>query len=88
MRTPLIFLFLACLFCLVAPLLAQHEHPTAGPGQVIERPSSEPEEIGWVPHEILDRPVLLHDGLGPVHETIAMPPACHFLRVHPALGLS
>ncbi len=55
MRTPLVFL--ACLFCLVAPLLAQHERPAAATGQVIEHPSSEPEEIGWVPYEILDRPV-------------------------------
>jgi tetratricopeptide (TPR) repeat protein len=61
MRTPLVFL--ACLFCLVAPLLAQHEH-------VLEHPSSEPEEIGWVPREILDRPVSLHEGLGPVHEKV------------------
>jgi tetratricopeptide (TPR) repeat protein len=68
MRTPLVFL--ACLFCSVAPLLAQHEHPTVAPGQVMEQPKSEPDEIGWVPYEILDRPVSLHDGLGPVHEKV------------------
>jgi tetratricopeptide (TPR) repeat protein len=36
----------------------------------MQHPSSELEEIGWVPREILDRPVLLHEGLGPVHEKV------------------
>jgi tetratricopeptide (TPR) repeat protein len=68
MRSPLVFFF--CLFCLVIPLPAQHEHATAARGQVMQHPSSETEEIGWVPREILDRPVTLHDGLGPVHEKV------------------
>ncbi len=68
MRRPLVFL--SCLFCLVIPLPAQHEHPTASPSQAMQHPSSEPEEIGWVPRAILERPVLLHEGLGPVHEKV------------------
>jgi len=52
---------LSCLFCLVIPVLAQHEHPTASPGQATQHPSSETEEIGWVPREILVRPVLLRE---------------------------
>jgi tetratricopeptide (TPR) repeat protein len=68
MRNPLVFF--SCLFCLIIPLPAQHEHPTAAPGQVMQYPSSEPEDIGWVPREILDRPVSLHDGIGPVHEKV------------------
>ncbi len=65
----LLMLF-CCLLCLVIPVPAQHEHHAAPPGQVMQQPSSEPEEIGWVPREILDRPVLLHEGLGPVHEKV------------------
>src|SRR5579864_7453274 len=65
-----LLVFFSCLFCLVVPLPAQHEHPTASPGQAMQDPSSEPEEIGWVPREILNRPVLLHEGLGPVHEKV------------------
>ncbi len=61
MRSPLVLI--SCLFCLVIPLLAQHEHPTASPGQAMQHPGSELDEIGWVPREILDRPVLLHEGL-------------------------
>lgn len=52
MRPPLVFL--SCLLCLVVSLLAQHEHPSVSPGQSTH-PSSESEEIGWVPREILDR---------------------------------
>lgn len=62
--------FLSYLFCLVIPLLAQHEHPTASPGQAMQQQSSEAVEIGWVPREILVRPVLLREGLGPVHEGV------------------
>lgn len=54
-----LLIFFSWLFCLMTPLQAQHEHP-----------SSEPEEIGWVPREILDRPLPLHDGIGPVHEKV------------------
>jgi len=68
MRSPLVCL--SCLFCLVVPLPAQHEHPTASPGQTMQHPSLEQEEIGWVPREILDRPVSLHEGLGPIHERV------------------
>ena len=68
MRNPLVSL--ACLFCLVIPLPAQHEHPAATPVQAMQHTSSEPEEIGWVPREILDRPVSLHEGLGPMHEKV------------------
>jgi tetratricopeptide (TPR) repeat protein len=68
MRDPLVFL--VSLFCLVIPLPAQHEHPAATPVQAMQHTSSEPEEIGWVPREILDRPVSLHEGLGPVHEKV------------------
>ena len=68
MRIPLVIF--SCLFCLVILLPAQHQHSSASPGQVMQQPSSEPEEIGWVPREILDRPLSLHDGLGPVHERV------------------
>lgn len=60
----------ACLCCLALPLRAQHEHSTGSSAHSMQHPSSEPEEIGWVPREILDRPLPLRDGLGPVHEKV------------------
>jgi hypothetical protein len=68
-----LLVFLSCLFCSLFLLAAQHEHPTASRGQVMQHSGSEPEEIGWVPREILDRPVSLRDGLGPVHEKVTTP---------------
>jgi tetratricopeptide (TPR) repeat protein len=68
MRNPLVVV--SCLCCFVIPLPAQHEHSTASPGQGMQHASSESEEIGWVPREILDRPVSLRDGVGPVHEKV------------------
>jgi tetratricopeptide (TPR) repeat protein len=65
-----LFVFLSCLFCSSILLPVQHKHPTASPGQMMQHSGSEPEEIGWVPREILDRPVSLRDGLGPVHEKV------------------
>lgn len=65
-----LLVFLSWLFCFMTPLQAQHDHPTGSPSQVMEHPSSEPEEIGWVPREILDRPLQLRDGIGPVHERV------------------
>jgi len=67
MRNPLVFL--ACIFSLAGPLLAQHEHSQVSPAQIMQL-SSEPEDIGWVPRELLEHPVSLHDGLGPVHEKV------------------
>jgi tetratricopeptide (TPR) repeat protein len=68
MRGPVFFL--SSLFCLAIPFQAQHEHSAVKPGQTMQHASSEPEEIGWVPREILDRSVSLRDGLGPVHEKV------------------
>jgi len=68
MRNPLVFL--TCAFCLAIPLAAQHEHPAAESAQPMQQPNSETEDIGWVPREILNRPVTLRDGLGPVHEKV------------------
>ena len=65
-----LLVFFSWLFCLMAPLQAQHEHPTGSAAKLMEHASSEPEEIGWVPREILTRPLPLHDGIGPVHEKV------------------
>jgi len=46
--------FLACLFCLVVSLRAQHENSPSSPGQTNQQPTSEAEEISRVPHQILD----------------------------------
>jgi tetratricopeptide (TPR) repeat protein len=64
------FVVLACMFCVALSLRAQHEHSAASSAQTMQHQSSEPEEIGWVPREILDRPLPLRDGLGPVHEKV------------------
>ena len=67
MRRALVFL--PCLFCLAVPVIAQHERPATPPGQTMQS-SSEPEDIGWVPRELLERRVSLRDGLGPVHQEV------------------
>jgi len=67
MRSPLVFI--AWLFCLVIPVLAQHEHPVAQSNPTM-RSTSEHDDIGWVPRELLERPALLRDGLGPVHQSV------------------
>ena len=67
MRTRLVFL--SYLFCLALPVLAQQEHPAATSGQTIQSPA-EHDDIGWAPRELLERPVSLRDGLGPVHQEV------------------
>src|SRR5215472_5947386 len=61
--------FLPFLFCLAVPVMAQHEHAAGAAGQAMQ-PSSEHDDIGWVPREILERPVSLRDGLGPMHQSV------------------
>ena len=67
MRRALVFL--PCLFYLAVPVTAQDEHPAGLPGLTMKS-SSEPEVIGWAPRELLQRPVPLRDGLGPVHQEV------------------
>jgi tetratricopeptide (TPR) repeat protein len=49
--------------------IAQHEHH-APAANTAAATSSDEENIGWVPREILERPVTLRPGLGPVHEKV------------------
>lgn len=56
------------LFFAVAAV-AQHEHHAPAAKNAAAN-SSDEENIGWVPREILERPVTLRTGLGPVHETV------------------
>src|SRR5258708_556386 len=50
------FLSLSCLLLAVAGAFGQHEH------------ISDDEAIGWVPREILQRPVPLRDGVGEIND--------------------
>ncbi len=66
MRAP--WLLLSLLLVLAVPALAQHEHhatPASGKPAI-----SDPESTDWVPPEILERPLPLRTGIGPVHEAV------------------
>ncbi|MDP9264400.1 MAG: hypothetical protein M3O85_08795, partial [Acidobacteriota bacterium] len=62
------WLLLSILLAVGIPALAQHEHhatPASGQPAI-----SDPESTDWVPPEILERPLPLRSGLGPVHEAV------------------
>src|SRR5215831_13339991 len=61
--------FLPWLCCLIVPMLAQHQHLETPHGQTM-RSGAEHDDIGWVPRELLQRPVSLRGGLGPVHQVV------------------
>src|SRR5262249_3534963 len=70
MRLAAVLLALVLLFA-GSPLFAQHEHHTehtaAPQANTI---SDEAENIGWVPREILTRPLPLRSGIGGPHEKV------------------
>src|SRR5216684_4478585 len=51
-------LSLSCMLLAAATAFGQHEHAENG------------ESIGWVPREILQRPVTLHDGVGKINDPV------------------
>ena len=53
------FLCLSCLLLAVAGAFGQHEH------------MADDEAIGWVPREILQRPVTLRDGIGEINDPVS-----------------
>ncbi len=66
----LIAVSLAVVLLAGAPVFAQHDHaqhPAAHQGHTI---SDEPENIGWVPREILSRPLPLRSGIGLAPEKV------------------
>jgi hypothetical protein len=52
------FLALICVLPLATATLAQHEH------------HSDEDSVGWVPREILQRPVALREGIGTISDPV------------------
>ena len=52
------FLGLICVLSLATATLAQHEH------------HGDEDSVGWVPREILQRPVVLREGIGKINDPV------------------